>query len=309
MSYPVTNTEELTFKQMQTLVGIRSARGIHMLLTNPFISTKVKSGGDISAKVKPGGELFLYELPRGVMNGTVITAVLCSPQLVVMSKYRLRCDRNTTGDGIGHYLEFYIHKDALGSFQRDGTDHAATMKWKTSNKKTPRVMQVHVEDDGTNKAYCDGDFIKDLALKNFGSNFIYHTIDHNFDPMMVMEFHITYKSDSNMVFNTSEDFKMPELPLSSGAYLVWEGNATGTFTVTYKSTQIYRATKSAPGLRLVMEMFITTILIGLEGEEPTCVANPKITGAATNYKHPLVLSKGFQLTNFIMQTGSRSGKE
>ncbi|XP_064479596.1 uncharacterized protein LOC135392821 isoform X2 [Ornithodoros turicata] len=258
MSYPVTNTEELTFKQMQTLVGIRSARGIHMLLTNPFISTKVKSGGDISAKVKPGGELFLYELPRGVMNGTVITAVLCSPQLVVMSKYRLRCDRNTTGDGIGHYLEFYIHKDALGSFQRDGTDHAATMKWKTSNKKTPRVMQVHVEDDGTNK---------------------------------------------------SEDFKMPELPLSSGAYLVWEGNATGTFTVTYKSTQIYRATKSAPGLRLVMEMFITTILIGLEGEEPTCVANPKITGAATNYKHPLVLSKGFQLTNFIMQTGSRSGKE
>ncbi|XP_064479590.1 uncharacterized protein LOC135392811 isoform X2 [Ornithodoros turicata] len=220
-------------------------------------------------------------------------------------KYRFRKDDGLTGDNGGQYMEYYITPGEVDFYQRESDNNPTPLTCETINIKAPTVLQMNVKDDGKMEVSCNGGTATPINKDNFGSEFVLQRIDQKFDSMTVMEIHVTYKSDRNKVFNTSADFQMLDFPLSPGAYVVWEGDASGTFTVKFKDTQIYSATKNASSLRIVMKMFINSILIGLDSEKLTCVANPKTTGAATNTKHPLVLSGGFHLTNFIMQTGSR----
>ncbi|XP_064477634.1 uncharacterized protein LOC135391325 isoform X4 [Ornithodoros turicata] len=275
MSYPISNTSDFTIQQMEVLTKARFDSGIHIILTNPFVSEKVSQNST---------EVTVCQLARGIQNGTNLTHAFCFPQQSsTEAKFRFRADDRDSGNETGKYMEYHMSPGGTHFYVRNvGKGKSVGTMSTALNMKMPVVLQMEVPDDGCIKR-----------------------IDQAYDAVAVMEIHITYKSDSNKIFNTSADFSMPEFPLSPGAYLVWEGYASGAFTVKYNGTQIYTATKHASGLRLVMEMFITTILIGLDGEQTTCVANPKTTGAATNTKHPLVLSSGFHLTNFTMQTGSR----
>ncbi|XP_064477632.1 uncharacterized protein LOC135391325 isoform X3 [Ornithodoros turicata] len=295
MSYPVSNTSDFTYLQMEVVAQARSDRGIHIILTNPLVTKKVSSGGEVT----------VCHLPRGIENGTTQTHVFRLLEVQSSAKYRFRKPDGSSGDNSGTYMEYYITPGTIDMYQRVSSNDPTRLACGTTNMKAPTVLKMDVKDDGKMKVSCNGVTATDIHKDNFGSEFVLQRIDQQFDSMTVMEIHVTYKSDRNKVFNTSADFQMPDFPLSPGAYIVWEGDASGTFTVKYNGTQIYTATKHASGLRLVMEMFITTILIGLDGEQTTCVANPKTTGAATNTKHPLVLSSGFHLTNFTMQTGSR----
>ncbi|XP_064479966.1 uncharacterized protein LOC135393475 [Ornithodoros turicata] len=301
MSYPVTNTKELTYKQMETVTKARNESGIHIMFTSPFISQR------------GNGEVTVCKVTRTITEGTKITVVASCPELNDSAKYRIRHDESHQGNMSGMYMEFLIKGSSTQFYQHTTNegDQPIDMRCETNNKKGAYVLQLHVQNNGSIKVYCNGEFMGNakLNLAKFGFDLVYHRIDQGYDPIAVLEIHYAYTYSRTTVFNTVGDFMMPELPLSPGAYLVWEGNASGTFTVKYKGTQIYSASKRGSGLRLVMEMFINSILIGLDGEQSTCVVNPKTTGAATNTKHPLVLSSGFTPTNFVVQTGSRSPKE
>ncbi|XP_064477631.1 uncharacterized protein LOC135391325 isoform X2 [Ornithodoros turicata] len=298
MSYPISNTSDFTIQQMEVLTKARFDSGIHIILTNPFVSEKVSQNST---------EVTVCQLARGIQNGTNLTHAFCFPQQSsTEAKFRFRADDRDSGNETGKYMEYHMSPGGTHFYVRNvGKGKSVGTMSTALNMKMPVVLQMEVPDDGCIKVSCDGGTMQETNEANFGTDFVLQRIDQAYDAVAVMEIHITYKSDSNKIFNTSADFSMPEFPLSPGAYLVWEGYASGAFTVKYNGTQIYTATKHASGLRLVMEMFITTILIGLDGEQTTCVANPKTTGAATNTKHPLVLSSGFHLTNFTMQTGSR----
>ncbi|XP_064474279.1 uncharacterized protein LOC135388583 [Ornithodoros turicata] len=192
MSY-VSNTSEFTFVQMQVLAKARSDPGIHIILTNPYVSQEVSSGGEVT----------VCRLPRGIENGTIQTHVLRVPDLKYLAKYRFRKDDGLYGDNTGDYMEHYWQTGEIRFYQRKGTNlKQKTLECGSSNMKAPMVRQMDVKDNGAIMVSCNGGTTADADLPNFCREFVLQRIDQKFDSMMVMEIHVSYKSDRNKVFNT-----------------------------------------------------------------------------------------------------------
>ncbi|XP_064480001.1 uncharacterized protein LOC135393521 isoform X2 [Ornithodoros turicata] len=299
MAYPMSNTDKLSYVQMQTLAKVRSTHGYHLIITNPFLSKQESAGGEVT----------VCKLPRGLTLGTTQTFLFYFPNLTgsAMIKYRIRNDDGETGDTKGAYMEILPTRDGMTFYQYSS---AIGIKPKTIFSGSAEftqfaLVQLEAASNGYTKLFYNGVYKNTADALNFGAHFVQHTIDKTFNPLMVMEIHHTYISDNSKIFNTSVDFKKPELPLSPGAYILWEGSSNGPFTVKYNNVTIFSSSKAGTGLRLLMKMFTIIVLVGFEEDALTSVKNPKLTGQTTNLIHPLILSSNFKLTNFHMETGSR----
>ncbi|XP_064480000.1 uncharacterized protein LOC135393521 isoform X1 [Ornithodoros turicata] len=221
MAYPMSNTDKLSYVQMQTLAKVRSTHGYHLIITNPFLSKQESAGGEVT----------VCKLPRGLTLGTTQTFLFYFPNLTgsAMIKYRIRNDDGETGDTKGAYMEILPTRDGMTFYQYSS---AIGIKPKTIFSGSAEftqfaLVQLEAASNGYTKLFYNGVYKNTADALNFGAHFVQHTIDKTFNPLMVMEIHHTYISDNSKIFNTSVDFKKPELPLSPGAYILWEGSSNG----------------------------------------------------------------------------------
>ncbi|XP_064457340.1 uncharacterized protein LOC135368146 isoform X2 [Ornithodoros turicata] len=165
------------------------------------------------------------------------------------------------------------------------------------------VIQTEVLDNGTFQVSMDGKQ-HDSTKRNcdgFEDARIHRVVDQNSASLTVFEIHITNGRNSSVLFNQVSEFVAPEAGLFEGASVVWEGEANGEFSVTYKSETIYRKRSASPSLRLVMKVLSGIIHIGLAEEPPQqYTADIKARGIA----YELKLSKEFKIRNFTMITGN-----
>ncbi|XP_064477630.1 uncharacterized protein LOC135391325 isoform X1 [Ornithodoros turicata] len=141
MSYPISNTSDFTIQQMEVLTKARFDSGIHIILTNPFVSEKVSQNST---------EVTVCQLARGIQNGTNLTHAFCFPQQSsTEAKFRFRADDRDSGNETGKYMEYHMSPGGTHFYVRNvGKGKSVGTMSTALNMKMPVVLQMEVPDDG-----------------------------------------------------------------------------------------------------------------------------------------------------------------
>ncbi|XP_064457334.1 uncharacterized protein LOC135368146 isoform X1 [Ornithodoros turicata] len=289
-----TTPSPFTSEQLRILTKVRSEPGIHLYETIPhkFIAGKKDT-------------CYIRTMPVGFRKHTTYTHVLEYPQVTEFVKFRVESPPSAAGPS--YMTEYWVFSNQL-TYRVNYPVSASTWDFEIQYNLWPmhpgvHVIQTEVLDNGTFQVSMDGKQ-HDSTKRNcdgFEDARIHRVVDQNSASLTVFEIHITNGRNSSVLFNQVSEFVAPEAGLFEGASVVWEGEANGEFSVTYKSETIYRKRSASPSLRLVMKVLSGIIHIGLAEEPPQqYTADIKARGIA----YELKLSKEFKIRNFTMITGN-----
>ncbi|XP_064468010.1 uncharacterized protein LOC135378829 [Ornithodoros turicata] len=308
MSALINLTGEYTSKQLRLIAEARAADGVHVVFQNGY---KAIDKNEDNALIFPTGLMpglkFVHVFHFQSFNGTHIFRFQTQGRVAYV-EYAL-VSQKSEFTGWKTLSSKTIVAESFGT-----TYSPMSPGFHVIQAEIDSSAKMMIQDDGTNiwSAYEDVpgftlDIFKKLVLHEFTTRL---TDVPTF--YILMEMHVIKTAQSSpSTFNNGQEFLMPTVKLSPGAYITWTGSVDTDTAVVIKddTTELFSHTGKTTNLSVMMKVMRDSIVIGEDGKAALTVAVDKYKATRGDMRRSKIsVSKEFSLTNCFVQSGVLSNE-